>query len=257
MEARQVLESSGLGEGSKIILSSYWHSPGTALRSDVRASVTPVLSWDPGESATLDAELTVPGAEIGQRLVIGMSLALGHPGQRPDPLAARLPGSMLWRDTRTFLIEGIAPRFPVEVTSFPADEDRAAWYLSIDPNFQQPLLGGVRLYLNRAHGPLMEALNAKQPGPGHRAIISALYFDVGRQMIIAALKNHEFLEMLREPRSGPPYDEESTGRALWSLISMIANGRNAGDLARLLDASPAEFERLLQHCLGLFELGSE
>jgi len=77
-------------------------------------------------------------------------------------------------------------------------------------------------------------------------------FDVGRQLVNAGLADEEFVENCSANRRDPPYDRESTGRAIWGLLRNFAGVENASELRRRMKASPSEYERAVQSCLGIF-----
>jgi hypothetical protein len=197
-------------------------------------------------------EGTVDGHELSGELRIETHLVLLK--QRPNgvSLAATRPGSILWRDASSSIVEGGAPRFPVEVVDFSHTlwaPPSAAWYLSWNPlDLRQPFLGTVRLMINSGIAPVVRAVARNDSDASAKAIRSTIHFEVGRTLIRGALCNDEF-------RSDPEgFPEGTVGRALSRLVGLLFPGDSPEGLKNLMDQRPEFFDSVLQEKLKLFHV---
>jgi hypothetical protein len=148
------IDPAGVADDCRLVPSDHirlalaWYSPGSGLRG-CGAGVD--LHSD-SPAATIRLDVHVDGSLLADRLRLEPTLILATAGQSTERRAPHRPGSLLWRETRTILLEGQAARFPIELRDFTAHNwlpHRAAWYLDWDPeDLGQTVLGNVRLYVN-------------------------------------------------------------------------------------------------------------
>ena len=242
-------EQCRLSEGARVRISSAWYSPGTSLRSDGEDGTSShMLALErPADPVVLNVR--IPGDQLAGELRIGTALTLVSPGSGAEPVSPSIPGSTLWSDEIRIKVEGEAARFPIQISDFPRENDGAAWYLEIDDDFSQPLMGSVRVCLNSKHPTIRRLTEGTADAIESEWILNLLYFDTGRQLLRVGLADDTFVELSdRSPRD-PPYDEETLGRAVWYLARTIAPERTAGELRNLMNSSAPDFERLMQHSL--------
>lgn len=238
-----VLQDCQLSLDSKLRLATTWHSPKTGLRGRGNFIDLTSLSTPPW---TL--ELKVDGTELAQSIVVRVALVLINPGSESGQLAPKRPGSRLWSEERTILLEGETARFPVELIDFSKSSwlpEYAAWFLDWNPDdFEQTLLGDIRLYINSKHDRVKAAVSGQNKSES--ALREIIYFDVARAMIIAALKNDEFI---RNPRQ---YQDDTIGAAIRRLIQIHFPNDSFISLRSAYKEYPNRFECQLQHALRLF-----
>ena len=194
--------------------------------------------------------IEVPGSCLAQSLVLSTRLVLAATGKRASQLSPRIPGSILWEEKTVVRLEGAGPRFPIEFVSFPSDLRHAAWYVYATDDLEQPFLGGVRLYVNSENAAVARALTAVSPDAADRVVLSALYNDVGRQLVEMALQSEAFISRSAEANL---FSEDSVGRALCSLLSNFLEGHLPTDLRDQFRSDPRRFAELLQDRFMLFE----
>jgi hypothetical protein len=170
-------------------------------------------------------------------------------------LAARYPGSILWEDRVRVALEGTSSRFPTEVVNFNtaswAPYGGAGWFLSWNRDeLREPLLRNVRLFVNSTHTGIVAAVQAALPTPEQAMIRSAIYYDVGRQLIRGALENVEFVE------DSHAYPNGSTGKAILSMINLLFPADTPASLRSTMRTRPEYFDSVLQGLLRLFATGS-
>jgi hypothetical protein len=112
------------------------------------------------------------------------------------------------------------------------------------------LLRNVRLFINSAHPAVVGAVQAADPTPDQAAIRSAIYFDVGRQLVRGALENDEFIE------ASDTFPEGSTGRAVARLVRRVFPGEKPRALRNLMRSRREYFDSSLQASFRLFAFDS-
>ena len=233
-----------LGQRAVLRAALVWSCPGTGLRG--RGSI---VDLGPGDEQVVELALDLDGALLSDRVHLETQILLAraaHAGR----LGAHQPGSILWSDPFTVLLEGASTRFPSEWLDFcaaawlPAD---AGWFLDWDPDdLHAPVLAGLQLKLNSNHEAVRAAVSAIQPLAVEKAIRNAIWFDVARTLIVAALDNPQF------GSSTAAFEEGSIGAAIRRLIRMQFPGDTVEGLAQYRRSQPLRFEALLQDRLRLF-----
>ena len=182
--------------------------------------------------------------------VIATVLSLVDPGKTPGVFAPVMAGSLLWRHEHELLLEGSGSKFPMEVVNFTDAgwlPENAPWYLEWEPDFlDHPFMGSVRLLVNSTHERVMKAVSAAIPDNEDRAILSSLFYDVGRSLIAGALKNDEFVTGTRE------WPEGSTARVLADLLAVYFEGDGYATMKQRMTGDPEYFNASLRSKLRLF-----
>jgi hypothetical protein len=248
LDVPAIRRSCNLAVDASLHLVAVWSCPGTALRGkidDVR-----ILETAAATRVVLQGQIS--GSELSGALQIETMLVLTSAHASKIPLAPSRVGSILWRDTQTTILEGEAPRFPVETVDFAATmwaPPGAAWHLAWDPHdLRQPFLGAVRLMINSRSEPVVMAVSRNDSDPGSRAIRSTIHYEVGRALLRGALLNDEF----RKDPAGFP--DGTTGCVLWRLIRLLFPGDTPEGIKNLMDQNPDRFDSELQDKLQLFHV---
>lgn len=130
---------------------------GTLPRRLVPLSRTELL---PGVPFLVDA--TVNGDQLSNRLFLECSIIAHKSGGARSVLAPTLHASIVWRDTLDLMLEGQAPRFPMEIVSFAErfagrSEAEAPWFVHWLPGeLHRDFGGAVRLYINHDNPEFVE-----------------------------------------------------------------------------------------------------
>jgi hypothetical protein len=242
----QVQDETGLAANATVRLGLSWYCRGTQVRG--RGSVVELTRATAEQEWQLSC--TVPGSELGGTVDFQIAVVLRDPGSGTDPLSARYPGSVLWETWESLDLEGSGGRFPmvwIDFKASPGLPDNAAWSLEWDPYaLEEEVLRGPRLYLNKSHEQLKEAIERPR-SEASAPILEMLYFDVGRALITGALRNEDFVCHSREYESG------SVGRAVNELIQNIFPGHTIESLRHRMEGEPIRFERDLQHGLRILQ----
>jgi len=121
-----------LHEDDHLRLAIVWQSLGTGLRG--RGSAIYLDSMQSSQSTVL--ALSLEGGDLADRIRIDINLVLASAGKSDAGLAPHRPGSLLWHEERTVILEGQASRFPVELIDFTQHmklPENGAWFLDWDP----------------------------------------------------------------------------------------------------------------------------
>jgi hypothetical protein len=224
-----------------------WWSGGNNVRG--RGCTIPLgNSFEPRE-LTLSAE--IPGQMLSDDIEISTQLVLASAGNSKDTLAARFAGSVLWEDSVRVTLAGTGSRFPVEVVNL---DDihwmpwKATWFLEWNSDdLHIPFLRNVRLFVNASNAGVVAAIQTPNASAEHALIQSAIYCDVGRQLVRGALSCDEFVE------SSTTFAEGSTGRAIRNMIDVFFPGKTLDGLRAMMINRPEYFDGLIQGTLQLFK----
>jgi hypothetical protein len=187
--------------------------------------------------------VAVEGSKVGGRLDLHTRLILRYPGRTPTPITPQLPGATLWTEENRIALEGGASRFPITLADFSSSRypDSAGWVLEWDSaDLDAPVLGGMRLLVNRNHELLLQTLKTGSSDARAAAVRSFVIFDAGRALISGALLNERFIE------SPEAFPDGSVGRMLCELLSLCWPGVPAAALLARSKDDPARFNAELQ-----------
>jgi uncharacterized membrane protein len=247
IDVAAVLTTCGLTSADPLSLAAVWSCPGTPLRG--RLAEAAVVHPGTG-TATVFLRGTAEGQALSGELKIDTQLVLYKERPRSSLLSASRAGSILWRDTFSTIVEGEAPRFPVELVDFSRTHwapPGAAWYLSWNPHdLRQPFLGAVRLMINSTAVSVAKAVAKNEPDPASKAIRSTIQFEIGRALLRGALLSDEF----RYDMAGFP--EGTVGCVLSRLLGLLFPGDSPEGIKNLMDQQPEYFDAVLQEKLQLF-----
>lgn len=240
-----IRESCLLGRDSALALTATWSSTTTRI-----AGHGPVVELGTTEGLLRAAmHVEVSGARVGGRLDLNTKLVLRYPGREPSPISPKRLGATLWAEEDRIALEGSAARFPIALADFSGTRlypDGAAWVLEWDSDdLDAPVLGGMRLLVNKNHDSLLQTLKTGSSDARAAAVRSFVIFDAARSLITGALCNERFVE---NPEA---YAEGSVGRMLFELIALCWPGIPVAALkARSVDES-SRFGAELQAHFGL------
>ncbi|NJD28909.1 MAG: hypothetical protein FIA92_11505 [Chloroflexi bacterium] len=234
----------GLDARDELVVAATWHCPATTMRgagSRLRLA---------GREMEDRVRLYIPGRELAGRVVLRTVVTLAAKVQDNQPLAAMIPGSVLWVDSTMIALEGRGSRFPMEWLDFGAAgwlPDGAGWYLEWSPEHPEaPALGAVRLYLNEDHPAVRAAVVASPPEVHHRAIRDAIEFDVARSLIVGALRADA---ASWDEAAGDP---GSIAAVVNRLLSVVFPTESLEGLRTRYKATPQRLETRIQDGLRLF-----
>lgn len=188
---------SGLAEDAELDLSVRWSSSSSALRG--RAWRAPVPARDGVE---LNVEFELDGDELGGVLELETVLSLRRSTPGASPAAARRPGSVLWSDRFSILLQGDAVLFPLAIADFHdlPYPTKASWYLEVGEDLEAAALGSILLLANERRKIVVDALAAAgSPTDADRRVLSTLRTDVQRALIERALTHEDFSDDIEYP----------------------------------------------------------
>jgi hypothetical protein len=214
-----------------------WNSPGTGLRG--RGNYIDLKS---PLSLPVTLDLNIEGQLLADRIRIEMCLVLVR-GNSNFALAPQRPGSILWSEEKTVILEGLASRFPTELIDFsenPFLPDDASWLLEWDSeDLNQMAYGSMRLLINAGNNKVKRAMT--ESNPADEVIRDIIRFDIGRTMIFGALDNDTFVQ---SPES---YMDGSVGTYARRLIrTLFPDEENLEGVALMYRQNKSLFECELQ-----------
>jgi hypothetical protein len=228
---------SGLDEGAEIDLTVRWSASSSALRGRAWQAAVP-----PRDGVELPIEFELPGAELGGSLSLDLILTLRRATPTSSVAAPRRPGSILWSDRFSTVLQGDAVLFPLAVADFhelPFPE-KAGWYLEVGQDLDAAALGSILLLANEKRDVVVNALEtASDPSEGARRVLSALRTDVLRALVERALTDDNFID-------GHDYPTGSLGGLLASVLRTNFPGSSFEALRRERNFEPMLFASRIQ-----------
>lgn len=205
-----------------------------------------------GHPDEVTVDIRIQNPSLCGALGILTCLTVVSAGEKASPLSPQELGNLLWEDHAEVLLEGIGARFPIEIADFQEMGWLAAsagWYLDWSPDFlDQPFLGTVRLLINSRHAAVLKAVTSSNPDDADRAVLSGIYFETGRSLILGALAHEEY-------RNGSLACGEGTlGQVVDSILRLHFPSESRTALYQRATHDCEDFNAALQDRLQLFDL---
>lgn len=179
-----------VGTDADLDLTVVWSAASSALRG--RAWRAPVPARD---GVDLEIAFDLPGTELGGRLDLETCLTLRRTSGGTSPAAPRRPGSVLWRDRFSVLLQGDAVLFPLAIADFHdlPYPTGAAWHLELGHDLDAAALGSILLLANSRREAVTTALvSAGKPTDADRRVLSTIRTEIVRALVERALVDEEF-----------------------------------------------------------------
>jgi hypothetical protein len=236
---------SGLADDAEIDLTVRWAASSSALRG--RAWRAAVPSRDGVE---LNVEFDLDGDELGGVLELATILTLRRSTPAASPAAARRPGSVLWSDRYSIMLQGDAVLFPLAIADFHElpYPTKAGWYLEVGEDLEAAALGSVLLLANERKEVVVAALVAAgAPTDADRRVLSTLRTDVLRALVERALTHEDFTEEVEYPTG-------SLGALLTAVLRTTFPALSLEALRRERSSEPALFTSRVQDATDLLAM---
>lgn len=232
----------GLADDAEIDVTVRWASSSSALRGRAWRAAVPAR-----DGCELEIEFDLDGDELGGVLDLDTVLTLRRPAAGSSPAAARRPGSVLWNDRFSILLQGDAVLFPLAIADFHdlPYPTRAAWYLEVGEDLEAAALGSILLLANERREVVVRALAAAgSPTDADRRVLSTLRTDVQRALIERALTHEDFAD-------DGGYPTGSLGALLAAVLRTTFPGLGLEALRRERLSEPALFTSRIQDATDL------
>lgn len=242
VDGRRARRLSGLDESAEIDLTVRWSASSSALRGRAWRTAVP-----PRDEAELPIEFDLEGSELGGSLTLELVMTLRRATSGASVAAPRRPGSVLWSDRFSTVLQGDAVLFPVAVADFhdlPFPE-KAGWYLEVGEDLDAAALGSILLLANEGREVVVSALRAaSDPSEADRRVLSALRTDVVRALVERALTDEYFAD-------GDAYPAGSLGSLLAAVLRTTFPGESLDALRRERQRAPMLFTSRIQDATDL------
>lgn len=240
LRARQAC---GLAADAELTLTVVWSAASSSLRGRAWQALVPAA-----EDVELEIDFELPGDELGGRLDLETTLVLRSTGPMVGSAATPTrPGSLLWKDVQSVMLQGDAVLFPLSVVDFEhlPYPTGAAWHLELSHDLDSQALGSILLLANQRREIVTNALiAAADPTDADRRVLSAIRTDVIRSLIERALVDDEF-DLDAE------YPTGSIGALLASVVRATFPDKPLEALRRDRDHEPILFTTRIQNATGL------
>lgn len=227
-----------LGADAQVRLVAGWRSEAARAKDyPTRQDLSLVGNFDG------DVTFELPGSQLAASVTMVVGLVLAHPGKAPSSLSARTPGSWLWLDEREVRLETSRGRFPMEWVDFSASglPPDAPWFLDW-PNqeWDAPLLGSLRLKLNKTNPTMSQLLELPDEDPRRKLVVRSAILDVAKQLTVTALASDEFT------CSEGSFSDGSVGACVRALLEMAFPSTSLKALSSLMLDQAGTFHVRLQ-----------
>lgn len=237
LDGLRARQACGLAADSELTLTVVWSAANSSLRGRAWQVVIPAR-----DALDVEIDFDLPGDELGGRLDLETTLALRSAGRSGSPAAPSRPGSVLWRNVQSVMLQGDAVLFPLSIVDFehlfyPIG---AAWHLELGHDLESQALGSMLLLANKRNPVVTGALEAAaNPSDADRRVLSAIQSDVVRTLVERALVDENF---------DPDFDYPigSVGALLISVLERTFQGRNLESLRRERSQEPSLFTTRIQ-----------
>lgn len=172
------------------VTSRYWSSESLIHHRGTRAQLPESATDGPSE---VELALEIDGRDLAGALMVETNLLVGA-ATGPGAYIARRPGSVLWRATDRFAVEGSAGLLPVTRTSFRGMPlPKGAWYVSAGRGgWREPAMGQLLVILNEDNPGVVAALEGTCPKESADVVWQSLSVDIVHTIISIALEDPEF-----------------------------------------------------------------
>ncbi|KAA1013942.1 hypothetical protein FVA95_26605 [Pseudonocardia sp. EV170527-09] len=235
-------EACGLSAGSAVTLTVVWAAANSSLRGQAWQGPVPAV-----DGAELEIDFELPGDELGGRLDLETSLILQAADAGSSATAPSRPGSVLWREVHSVMLQGDAVLFPLAVVDFEQVRypSGAAWHLELSEDLDSQALGSILLLANKRRPVVTSALeNAADPTEADRLVLSTVQSEVVRSLVERAVVDDEF-----DPAND--YAAGTVGALLTSVLVATFPERDLDALRRERKHEPILFTTRIQNATGL------
>jgi hypothetical protein len=235
-------EACGLSPDSAVTLTVVWAAANSALRGQAWQGLVPAV-----DGAELEIDFELAGDELGGRLDLETGLILRAAGPGTSASAPSRPGSVLWREVHSVMLQGDAVLFPLAIVDFEQVRypSGAAWHLELSEDLDSQALGSILLLANKRRPIVTSALqNAGDPTDADRLVLSAVQSEVIRSLVERAVVDEDF-----DPEAG--YATGTVGALLASVLRATFPDRDLVALRRERAHEPILFTTRLQNATGL------
>lgn len=235
IDVPEIRRAAQLPEDAKIGVAAVWWPDTSKLKRTSEVETVP-----DGAEIEVEVEALMTGAELGGILRLQTIVTLREDLGGDRGLLVHRAGSELWSDTKSVRLQGEESMFPLAITDFSKTQfaSNAPWALETPSDFEQPAMGSIYLMVNERNPVVVRAVeNAQRPDGRQSAILSAMYYDVGRILVELALSDAVV--------ERDDFAEDSFGAVLHALVRSLFPTESLGEVKRRTESDvPASAARL-------------
>lgn len=235
-------DACGLTPDSAVTLTVVWAAANSSLRGRAWQASVPAA-----DGVDLEIDFELPGDELGGRLDLETGLVLRAAAPGSSAAAPSRPGSVLWREVHSVMLQGDAVLFPLAIVDFEQVRypSGAAWHLELSDDLDSQALGSILLLANERRPAVTSALrNAADPSDTDRMVLSTVRSEIIRSLVERAVVDDDF-----DPATD--YGAGTVGALLASVLRAAFPDRDLDALRRERRHEPILFTTRLQNATGL------
>lgn len=236
-----ILEDLQLGPSAKLGASIVWSCPKTGLRD----GTVPITL---GNKEDISIFANIDGSLLRNELKVELQIVLLEDSNQASfsKISPQLAGSIVWSKESRVILEGNAPRMPIQKTSFRSlgtGIDFALWKILIeDSDLFAPADACITVLVN-SDIQLIKNFFEDQDLPESQLLHSLLLIDLYRHMVRVALENIDF-------DHENVYPQGSLGLALRNPLLLLA--KDPAALRNSYESDPSMIDAKLQSIFGGF-----
>ncbi|WP_159806423.1 hypothetical protein [Cellulomonas citrea] len=191
IDVARVRREAGLTMADEMVVSSRYRATGSLIRH--RGNMESLAAGSPA-IADVETEVRIDGADLAGALELETTVTLGSVTPRQQTFVARRPGSILWRRSDLFAVEGGGGLLPVARTSFAGSAlPKGAWFISAGTGeWDAPAMGHLLVLLNEDNPGVLAALERTLAGEFTSAVWQALALDIVHTVLSLAADDPDF-----------------------------------------------------------------
>lgn len=192
IDVARVRREAGLTMADEMIVGSRYRATGSLIRH--RGSMERLPGGSPAVVET-ETEVRIDGANLAGALELETTITLGTVAPRQQTFVARRSGSILWRRSDMFAVEGGGGLLPVARTPFAGSAlPKGAWFVSAGTGeWDAPAMGQLLVLLNEDNPGVLAALERTLAEEFTSAVWQALALDIVHTVLSIAADDPDFV----------------------------------------------------------------
>jgi len=195
----------------------------------------------------LEIVLEIPAGMIADQFEIEYSICLFNAGTKNDEFAPKDKGSIIWKASRKFLLEGHGAMFPTTIENFTESQGgkNAAWRIDWKRTSLHGSPSRVRLILNGLNTSFINKVNPEDGTDQNEASSQLLYYGVAVALLEHASKSENATKLTNDK-----FEAGTLGSYLINFLNVYLKTRtgetNIGGILQKFRDDPETVKSILQ-----------